>query len=268
VRKVLLTTDFSENANEAIEYALMLFDNESVEYYLLNSYSLLHNIPETLISLEDILQEQSKKGLSKALSQITRAHQKLKIETLSVYGDPSFVIKQIANDRQVDLVVVGSRGWTLNGALFGSTAVQLVKSINRPMLVVPHHYKPNFPKNIVVATDLIQIEDLKVLNTMLAIARRFQAKITILNVTGGEEHDQANQALQLLNFNDHFEGIKSRFEVVDNKDIVAGLAEYADKYQADLLVLSPKRYHNFRSMFHNSITKSVIKHSHIPVMVV
>lgn len=268
MRKVLLSTDFSENANHAIEYALMLFDRDPVEYCLLNSYSLLHNLPETLISLEDILHEQSEIGLGQSRDRIIKSHDKINIETLSVYGDPPKAIMKIADDRQVDLVVLGSKGRTINDAVYGNTTIQLVRHINRPILIVPFDYQPKIPRHIVLTTDMVQMENLDALNPMLEIAHKYQADVIIINVTGDKEYHRVKQAMRRLQFNSHFNGIRSRFEIVDNKDIVAGIDEFVFEQQADLLVLSPKRYPYFKNMFHRSITKSVIKHSHIPVIVV
>ena len=268
VKRVLLSTDFSANADQAIEYALTVFDNEEVDYCLLNSYSVLHNIPETLISLEDILREQSEKRLSKALKRIKSSHKKLSIESLSIFGDAPASIKKIADDRCVDLVVLGSRGSTISEAIYGSTTSQLIRRMNQPMLIVPYNYKGKTPQKIVLATDLIQIEDLSVLDAMLTIARKFDAEIIIVNVTGKEEHQKVQQAIRRLDFNNHFNGIRSRFEVVENKDIVAGISDYAHGQQADLLVLFPKRYPRFKRMFHKSVTRNLVKHSDIPVLVI
>ncbi|HAT67935.1 MAG TPA: universal stress protein, partial [Flavobacteriaceae bacterium] len=40
MRKVLIPTDFSRNAWDAIAYAVDLFKNEPCEFYILNVYSL------------------------------------------------------------------------------------------------------------------------------------------------------------------------------------------------------------------------------------
>ncbi|MBK5210563.1 MAG: universal stress protein, partial [Flavobacteriaceae bacterium] len=37
--KILLPTDFSENAYNAIKYAVELFENEESNFYLLNTYT-------------------------------------------------------------------------------------------------------------------------------------------------------------------------------------------------------------------------------------
>ncbi len=268
VKRVLLSTDFSDNAEYAIEYALMLFGSDQVDYFLLNSYSLVSNIPEMLISLEDILQEQSERGLARTMDRIKKEHQQVSIETLSVYGDTHSTIKKIADDRSVDLVVLGNKGDLLDEAIYGRTASQLVNRVNQPMLVVPQDCKCEVPRKILLATDLNQIEDLSVLDSMLEVARKFKAEVVVLNVARSSENRRVQQAIRRLDFNNHFEGISSSFAVVDNDDIIDGINEYSNGQQADLLVLFPKRYPYFKNLFHKSVTKNILRYSNIPVLVV
>ena len=269
MKKVLLSTDFSENAQHAIDYALVLFGKEEVSYYLMNAYCLMHNIPETLISLEDILQEQSEKGLKNNLGQILDRYHEIKIDTISAYGDPSVTIKKTVKDRAIDLVVLGSRGSkSLTGAVFGSTTSDLVNRIAQPMLIVPPHSNKDVPSKIVLATDLVQIDDLKTLELMLMLARKHGTEIVIMNVTGNAQHYEIHKALQRLEFNNHFDGINYRFEVVYNKDVLSGIGEFVSQEKADLLVLSPKHYPIFKGMFHLSVTKRMINRSEIPILVI
>lgn len=268
VRKVLLATDFSEYATNAIEYALLLFGSDQVDYCLLNSYSLVSNVPEMLISLEDILREQSEKGLARTLDWIKKEHQKANIEMLSVYGDAHSTIKRIADDRGVDLVVLGNKGDLLDEAIYGRTAIQLVNRVNQPMLVVPQNCSCEIPRRILLATDLNQIKDLSVLDSMLDIARNFEAEVVVLNVARLSESKRVQQAIHRLDFNNHFEGISSRFVVVNNDDVIDGINQYSSGHQADLLVLFPKRYAYFKNLFRKSVTKNILRQSNLPVMVI
>lgn len=268
MRRVLLSTDFSDNADHAIDYALSLFDKEAVEFCLLNSYSLIRNIPDTLISLEDVLHEQSEKRLVTTRERLRKSFNIPQIKILSISGNPPTAIKNIADELQVDVVVLGAKGDTFNHAIYGSTISRLIRRMNRPLLVVPGNYKVTVPKNIVLATDLIQIENLGILDTMLSIARKFNATITILNVTGGANVGQVQEAIRRLDFNNHFDGINSGFEVVDNDDIVAGIIQYTNKQNTDLLVMFPKQYSCFTNIFRKSVSRNVLKHTSIPVMVI
>jgi len=269
VKKVLLSTDFSENAQHAIDYALLLFGDQDVNYFLLNSYCLMHNIPEMLISLEDILHEQSEKGLKKNLAHIKNDYQKLVIETISTYGEPAVAIKKVVKDRSIDLVVIGSRGRSaLTETIFGSNTADLVRRITQPILIVPLHNVLRPPRKIVFATDLVRIDDLNFLEPMLLLARKYQSEITIVNVTGKHSDSRVKRALERLEFRNHFQGINCRFELVQNEDILEGINEFVSNELADMLVLSPNEYPDFKDVFHKSVTKRMIQRMKIPILVI
>lgn len=269
MKKVLLSTDFSENAQHAIDYALSLFGDQDVNYFLLNSYYLTHNTPEMLISLEDILHEQSVKGLKKNLIKIKNDHQSLAIETISSYGEPAVAIKKVVKDRGIDLVVMGSRGRSaLSETFFGSNTADLVRRITQPILIVPLQYAVKPPRKIVFATDLIRVDDLDDMEPMLLLARKYKSEIIVMNVTGEHSDVRVSNALKRLDFNNHFKGINYRFEVVQNEDPLGGISEFIYNELADMLVLSPKDYPSFKGMFHRSVTKKIIQRAEIPILVI
>jgi nucleotide-binding universal stress UspA family protein len=270
VKRVLLSTDFSKNAQHAIDYALYLFDGiTEVHYFLINSYSLVSNIPETLISLEDLLQKQSENGLKQSRKQIVDNHGQLEIETISAYGEPPAAIRKVAHDQRIDLVVLGSRGGkALGDVVFGSTTTNLVRKIGKPMLIVPSQFPVKAPQKILFATDLTQMVDLGKLEPMLLLAREHNAEVVVMNVTVKDENGQIKNTLKRLDFNRHFEGINYRFEVAGNEDILAGISAFVEQEQVDLLVLSPRQYPYFRGLFHKSVTTQMIRRSDIPILVI
>ena len=108
-----------------------------MQYYLLNSYGIVNKVTETLISIDDILHEQSEKGLQQSLQQIVEDHQPLEIETISAHGTPPMAIKKVANDHQIDMVVLGnSGGKAIQEMMFGKTVAHLVRQITQPMLII------------------------------------------------------------------------------------------------------------------------------------
>ena len=269
MRRVLLSTDFSKNAQHAIDYALLLLGEEKVQYFLLNSYGIVNKVTETLISIDDILHEQSEKGLQQSLQRIAEGRRPLDIKTISAHGTPPMAIKKVVSDYQIDMVVLGnSGGKAIRETMFGKTIAHLVRQIAQPMLIVPSQFPMKLPTKIVFATDLCQIKNLDVLNPMLDLAQKHQAQVIIMNVTGLDQDHQVKKALTRLDFNRHFEGIDYRFEVVENEDILDGISEYSDKNNIDLLVLSPKQYPYFKTLFHRSVTKAMIQRSDIPLLVV
>ena len=54
MRKILIPTDFSENAMNAIQYAIELFKYEKSDYYIMHAYQDDIYVDETLLENESI----------------------------------------------------------------------------------------------------------------------------------------------------------------------------------------------------------------------
>ena len=268
MRRILLATDFSENAQHAIDYALLLLGDDELEFLLLNTVHFVHNVPEMLISLEDIMQEQSEKSLADNLKKLRGQQPRLTVETRSTPGEPSGVIQDIAEEESLDLVVLGSQGRSaLQEAFLGGTARNLINHISKPLLIVPAGYPLQVPKKIVFGTDLTQVDNLDRLHPMIHFARKFKSEIIVLNITGDEANQKVKGALQKLDFNRHFSDINYSFEVVHHQNVLHGILQYIEENQVDMLVLLPKQYPKFKGLFHRSLTKRMAYRTEIPLLV-
>jgi nucleotide-binding universal stress UspA family protein len=77
-------------------------------------------------------------GMRKALARATpfADERHVPYETELMEGSPAQLILDLARRREVDLIVVGSRGLgAVKGALFGSVSSEVVHNADRPVLV-------------------------------------------------------------------------------------------------------------------------------------
>jgi nucleotide-binding universal stress UspA family protein len=76
----------------------------------------------------------------------------VEVETEMLEGEPARVIVDLARSRDVDIVVVGSRGLgTVAGSLLGSVSRAVVHDADRPVLVVPQSAAREAPATVKVA---------------------------------------------------------------------------------------------------------------------
>ena len=162
-RKILLPTDFSKNAWRAITYAQELYKNESCHFYILNVFSATGNPIISLINLEpgselyETERLKSENGLAKVLDKITLADKqnpKHQFETISKFNNTIEAIKNVVEEKDIDIIVMGSKGETESiKAVFGSVAIDVMEKVrNCPVIVVPELAKNHLPKEIVFPT--------------------------------------------------------------------------------------------------------------------
>jgi nucleotide-binding universal stress UspA family protein len=138
-RKILVATDFSPDAAQALNVAVDLARTCGSEIVLLHvcqmpAYSFANGamyIPTPEL-VADILRD-ANRGLATLKERI----RDVAVETVRVEGDPARDIVRVAAERQVDLIVMGTHGrHGLRRWIAGSVAEHVVRTAPCPVLTV------------------------------------------------------------------------------------------------------------------------------------
>jgi nucleotide-binding universal stress UspA family protein len=147
VERILVGVDGSSTSFKAVDFAADLANKYNAELVLLTAVphlSLQAISPvEEYARLEHIQSAATELALAPAESILdgarsaARAKGAMRISAAPSFGDPAKEIIAAAEDRQVDLIVVGSRGHgRLAGLLLGSVAQKVVTLALCPVVVV------------------------------------------------------------------------------------------------------------------------------------
>lgn len=138
-QRILVPTDFSPDADRALEYAIELAKALPARLTFLH---VIHFTPMTTgemfaYSLEGYLNAMESEAQKQMQSILERVHQNgLEGETSIVQGIPFQCIIDIAEDQAVDLIVMGTHGRTgLTHALMGSVAEKVARLAPCPILI-------------------------------------------------------------------------------------------------------------------------------------
>ena len=152
LEKILCPLDFSENSQEALQYAihLMLKDDDATLYlvHVVDSrvfdYSgpmYEQEVPFMKVELDQSAREQLEKKL---LAEVPEEIQN-RVETTILFGVPFLEIIMAARDKNIDLIVIGTHGRTgLAHMIIGSVAEKVVRKAPCPVLSVKNK-KKNIP---------------------------------------------------------------------------------------------------------------------------
>ena len=146
LKKLLVPTDFSENSERALIYAVRLAQRNNsglILFHVFESPEFVRQLPEDFShdSNEELrkLYDAAKRRFEERLITISRNVQgsNVKIETLQRRGTPYEEIVKVAKEKEVDLIVIGTHGYTdPKHVLLGSTAQRVVTIAPCPVLVV------------------------------------------------------------------------------------------------------------------------------------
>jgi nucleotide-binding universal stress UspA family protein len=262
--KILLPTDFSNNAKMAVDFAFELFGLEA-EYTLLNLYHEPHAAATSMISLVDIAMQDSRRSLMDELAYFKDKYgDELKMGYLSEYGEGGRQISMLAHRYNQDVIIMGTKGASgLKEVLVGSVASDTINKADKPVIVVPEGENWAKPKKIAVAVDE-NIQD-HLFGTVRAFADLFKAQITFIRVNA-EDMVAANGA-DPDEVPDFVNDGEQHTEIVA-EDPVKGITDFTDQNDSDLLVMFPGSHGFLDRLFKRSHTGQVAMHCKIPLMTI
>ena len=271
MKKILVPTDFSETANKARNYAIQLAQTLNAEIILLNSFHIpnLGDYEGTLINLDYQVKEEAEKLMQEQLKYVKLNYSNVKFSSISTLGLIVDVIQNICKEKKIYLIVMGTTGATgFIGNLLGSNTAALIGSTTTPIITVPEKATINFPQHIVVANDLMESGEEKLFKPLKEIAGATNSTIDFLFIVNGDEeiHHQL-QRLKSADFDEKFDAKYHPFHIKDDEDVIDGILEYIEKRDFDLLTVVAHQRGFWEKLFHRSISKSLVKHAKMPILV-
>jgi nucleotide-binding universal stress UspA family protein len=155
IEKILVPTDFSENAQAAFEEACDLAHQLEARLYLLHiqdGSALRIAIREELVradSTDEQLQTAVQELIARRFSEMSAGLDRFEvsIECISQLGNPKAGIVHYAEEIDADMIVIGMRGVTamsmVTSAALGSVAEWVMRRSPCPTLIVRTEHRPN-----------------------------------------------------------------------------------------------------------------------------
>ncbi len=141
IRQILVPTDFSENAQHAVDYAVELAKRSSAKLHLLHTpviptYLLMdlsyspgpEAVTRILNDSQDALDAQAKSIAAAGVEHFTAIRE----------GTVHEVIRDYAREHGMDVVIVGTHGRSgVSKLMYGSVTERVIKTVHTPIIVVP-----------------------------------------------------------------------------------------------------------------------------------
>ena len=250
LRNILLATDFSECSKNALRYALGIARRNRSRLYLVNA---VHSIGYLLggggVAAQAGVQAwRDAKRLERELLR-DGSLSGIEHEFLIREDPPSIVIAQVAAEKKVDLIVIGTHGrHGLTKLLLGSCAERVFRSASCPVLTVGAWiWRPVSaglgPRHVLLLTDFSAASKPSS-EYALSLARRSGAELIALHVIGesGETTPARVAEDRTRQFRDGFDGIKFS-QITLQVQVWTGplpqtIMEAAHRARADLLVMT------------------------------
>ena len=266
MKKILVPTDFSTLADNALEFACQIAMQMKYEIFLLTIQSLPANDdPSMAVELIKTIEESGKERLKQKANEIREAHKNIKLTTHFSFGIPSITIKEFLETNDYHLVVIGTRGASgVDKFLFGSVAESISKHSPCPVIIVHEDHKFKPLKHIAVPIDINYkfFESHKLVEQIVEYAEMFKADLNWFYVNTDKKDIQDDIHLILD------DGHKINIEIIEAETVEKGIGDYCQSNHLDLLIILKRDYSFVQQLFQRNIFAEILQHQPLPVMVV
>lgn len=279
MKNILIPTDFSDNAWDALLYAIRLYDVIPARFYILNTFQIGASRTGSRMASQKgtklfrVLQEDSEKGLYKIQKYLNDnlINEKHEYKTVFRPGDLLNNLKQIIANENIDIIVMGTTGASGAKEIFlGSNAVKVINNIELcPVLTVPKNYEFIELNKILFATDIKKKYSPFQLTSLTELQIIHQCEVTILHVKE-QVHLDENQLLDLLHTRTLFdnEAITRYKEIELNGTVAKTIIHFSEEHNVDLVCLVNHEKKFLQKLMEEAVVKKVSFRSEIPILTI
>ncbi len=278
MKRILVPTDFSDNAYCALFYATRLFKNESCEFFILNTFDVDTPVLTSRIdtSKGDLLYQQlsneSQDKLKETKHSIVRDTEDFDhtFEIISVSKKLPETINKTIKNKEIDFVVMGTKGASgVKEVFMGSNAVKVIQKIKGcPILTVPNQFDFEKPIEIAFATDFRRFYSKEELEPLMRIASFFDSNIRIMHIHEDEKLDEV-QEHNFKKLKEHLKDHKYSMHWVSKFNKKSEVIKtFITKMNINMLVMLRYRHSLIESFTREPIVKKIGFDAAIPFLVI
>lgn len=278
IHNILVLTDFSNDAYNALYYATQLYENQGCKFHILHSYDRQSNFKEdynsetTTKSLVEFIGNRTEACLRETYHKITADTEKNPLHqfvTVLMNNSLEMAVKSYIIRNSIDLIVMGTKGRT--GALdilFGGNTIHMVKSkIYCPLLCIPNQidYRPISQMGYI--TSFRHNLDKSSLKIVKSLASNHEAALHIVRIDDGDlmnESQEKNKA----DLGTYFEDNSVRFHTVAcNASKSKAVVQFAKAHEIDLLVMYYYPHFFLDKLFREPVLINLSFYTEIPLLI-
>jgi nucleotide-binding universal stress UspA family protein len=265
MNRILVPFDFSHNSRCALEYAAGLAKLAKAELIVLHAY-------DRAAILEGMTMQGTREGMTKEVHHLQK-HFDLPSTVIKASiseGELTDAVLDYVNHQEVDLIVMGTRGASgLQEVLVGSRTVALLSEISLPMLIIPEEAEFRMVRNILLCSDLKEVEDDNSLDIVKELAICFGAAVRIAHVEAGDEVPTFEHELERRREKGVFSPeVEVTYKRIKGSSVLEGIRYYLNlKDDIDLIVMINRKHGFLDSIFRVNHTHKMAYHTSLPLLV-
>jgi len=277
INKILFPTDFSDTAQNAFVHCVFIAGEVGADIELLHAiypeYEAM-DLPVMAAKATKDKVEAARATLQNfkeyALQEVAK-YRKLKYQpniTVEVeVGGPVNVISNLARRDEADLIMMGTRGEhnTLDRA-FGSVTTGVMERVECPVMVIPEKAVYQDIDIAAYGTDLIEADPYHIWKVGQML-EPFNPILHVVHVKTGRDQGEVNLGELEDFFANNAPALQINFHHYPADSVEAGLEDFVETYDVDMLVMYAPEHSLFERIFARSRTRKMAYQTHVPLLV-
>jgi nucleotide-binding universal stress UspA family protein len=273
IKKILLPTDFSETANNALRQAIFMARLAKAELKLLYVIEPEMNFSGTLpIPQSEAYYDRLKKNLSNKLKKIaSEIHEETAVDVTyeTRFDGVATQICDVADDEDFDLIMMGTHGISgISELLAGSNASKVVMQANCPVITIQKKLSAKGFRKIVLPIRAEANSRQKV-DYVVELAKLYSASV---HITGYAKEGKKQDLTVVKQYVKQVEKYLTSLDITHDTTIIIGenfikeILIHSKKNKADLIAVMNENDFNLDQLIRGPYAKQFVNHSTIPIL--
>lgn len=272
MKKILVPTDFSPLAENALKIAANIAKKHNAEIFLLH----LLDLPLDLI---DPTQANTSNDLPESIFFMKLAHQRftaamkkdylkgIKVHETVEFNEAFDGIMKVSQKHDCDLIIMGSHGAEgLKEVFVGSNTEKVVRYSEIPVLVIKNKAEDFKAERLIFATNLA-LETVGSYQNALKFSKKMGVKMkTVFINTVGKFRTSDHIDGQIDKFKEAIDDEHFDIIVRNDKNTEDGILNYAEKINADMIGIGTHGRKGISRLLNGSLSEHLVNHAKRPVI--
>lgn len=266
MKHILVPTDFSDNAEKALDFALALGRRFGAAIHVVHTYHTSRQAGY-LANVSRHIREDREREMEEFLTKLRNnpKSEGLVIDGRARYGFAVETINNEARSVEADLILMGTLGASnIAKKMLGSTASQLIKEADYPVLAIPATTRFKDIDRVILAVDDLDITVLNTLNPVLSLVQRGNLALDLLHISKSEQPSDIDAGIRpyldnmAIAYQDH---------TIVSDDVLQSILDFAHQHPSSILCLVTRQRSWLANLFHQSVSQQAALHAHLPVFI-
>jgi nucleotide-binding universal stress UspA family protein len=278
MKKILVPTDFSTCANNAVDFAVQSAKILPVEVTLLHAFELKGNVYTDYMGVNKEFNQSLLDDVHIKLAELKKLIEETEGVIVSTHVAVTPLIDavlQATEELDIDLVVMGTLGaGAIKEKLWGSKTASIIGKTKVPLMVIPFYYEWKKPEKLLLSTNHFEKEP-AILDFVFELADLYMTQVHVAVMTD-EDDDKAETFLEHTRKTPQYEKmLKEQYSEgtltvtqIYGKEFDETLQKHIDNNEIDIVAMVTYQRSFWDRLFNPSKAKHMSYHTKIPLLVI